>query len=819
MTSRDFPTTLLIALAVLSAMAFSPSWTSAEENPAALGARFGETAIPFLQKHCLACHGEKEPKADLSLVADRDAATVVKRRAVWESVVEMVESGQMPPNEKPKPEAAEVESFVTLVRAVFDDSDRNAKPDPGRVTVRRLNRVEYNHTIRDLMGVDFDAAEDFPSDDIGHGFDNIGDVLTVSPVLMERYLAAAETIVNRAITPNPPKPPHRHQSGRYLEPAGQGVSDKRFRAISTKPGDNAIETGPLHTPYVTPDDGEYIFRVKCYAETEGAAGEAAEPVQIAILVCGKKIENGASDEDAAKLSGLAVKGLRPFVIVKTVEVKARSAETAEPIEVRIPPTRGFERMAVAIVKPAEGKPPVTLHVESFVLEGPLDTRPASHRKLLACDPAKSKPEQTREVLSRFLSRAYRRPATNDEVERLVVLATLAQDDGLSWEAAMQRAFMAALVSPKFLFRLELDDRPDSPEPRPLDEFQLASRLSYFLWSTMPDDELFDLAGRGELTKNLDAQVRRMLTDPKSKSLVDNFAMQWLQLQRLKSVSPDKKLFPSFDERLRVSMQRETELFVDAIIREDRSVLDLLDADFTFLNEPLARHYGLSELLGNRGDQRQRRFGGRSPRDAEFVRVTLPNSQRGGLLTQASLLTVTSNPTRTSPVKRGRWILEQILGAPPPPPPANVPELPEGEKAQLTGSLRQRMEQHRANPACANCHAKMDPIGFALENYDAIGAFRTKDGEFPIETAGVLPDGKAFQGPAELKSILKEKRNQFTRCLTEKLLIYALGRGLEYYDRRPVMKIQAALAKNDYKFSVLVTEIVKSDPFRMRRGSN
>lgn len=382
---------------------------------------------------------------------------------------------------------------------------------------------------------------------------------------------------------------------------------------------------------------------------------------------------------------------------------------------------------------------------------------------------------------------------------------------------MQRAFMAVLVSPKFLFRLELDDRPDSAEPHPLDEFQLASRLSYFLWNTMPDQELFELAKRGELSKDLDAQVRRMLKDPRSRSLVENFAMQWLQLKRLKTYTPDSKLFPSFNEQLRSAMARETELFMEEIVRDDRSVLEMLDADYTYLNETLARHYGIADTMGNWAGQKPERQGGQQIPRREFVRVSLPHKLRGGLLTQASILTVTSNPTRTSPVKRGRWVLEQILGAPPPPPPPNVPELAEGDKAQLTGSLRQRMEQHRANPACANCHAKMDPLGFAFENYDAIGAFRTKDGEFPIETAGVLPDGKAFQGPGELKSILMEKRGQFTRCLTEKLMIYALGRGLEYYDRRPVMQIQEALAKNDYKFSVLVSEIVKSDPFRLRRG--
>jgi mono/diheme cytochrome c family protein len=807
--------------------------SAAADDSAALASRFAGEAIPFVKKHCVECHGAKEPKADLSLAGDLDVKALVTRRGVWENVIDMVETGQMPPKEVAKPDPVEVDKFVTLVKALFDDADRHAKPDPGRVTVRRLNRVEYNNTIQDLVGVDFNPAEDFPSDDIGHGFDNIGDVLTLSPVLMERYLSAAESIVNRAIVPNPPKPSDRGMGARYLEPAGQGVSEKKWRGISTRPNPNAIFTGPLHTKYSIPDDGEYNFKLNCYAETTTDG-----PVQIAILVCGKNVPGKVSDDEAGKLSGLAVAGLRPFMILQTVEVTARSADKAQHIVVRVPPTKGIERMAVAIVKPAippsreraadepadasnpdRADPETTLYVDYFGMEGPLDGRPASHRRLLAVAPNQSKEDQSREVLNRFVSRAYRRPATRDEIDRLMAMATIAQNDGLNWDGAMQRAIMAVLVSPKFLFRLELNDRSSKPEAAdsvPLDEYQLASRLSYFLWSSMPDDELFDLARRGELTKNLDAQVKRMLASPRSKALVDNFAMQWLQLKRLKTYAPDPKLFPSFNEQLRSAMAKETELFFESIVREDRSVLELLDADYTYLNETLARHYGIADTAGNWIGQKAERPGGQPISRREFVRVNLPEKLRGGLLTQASILTVTSNPTRTSPVKRGRWVLEQILGAPPPPPPPDVPELPEG-KEQLVGSLRQRMEQHRANPACANCHAKMDPIGFAFENYDAIGAFRTKDGEFAIETAGVLPDGKAFQGPGELKTILMEKRHQFTRCLTEKLMIYALGRGLEYYDRRPVMQIQEALAKSDYKFSALVSEIVKSEPFRFRRG--
>src|SRR5262249_36801408 len=373
-------------------------------------------------------------------------------------------------------------------------------------------------------------------------------------------------------------------------------------------------------------------------------------------------------------------------------------------------------------------------------------------RILFCRPTRrTHDEDTARVLGQFARRAYRRPVTRDEVDRLVGIVQQVEAEGESWDRAVGVALAAVLVSPHFLYRVESGAGKAGPPP----EYALASRLSYFLWSSMPDDELFDLAEQKQLGANLDAQVRRMLKDPKAKALVDNFAVQWLQLGRLKTVAPDPKLFPSFNEYLRASMLKETELFVGAVFLEDRSILDLIDADYTFLNGALARHSGITRPSGGGGGFRFGRFGGRG-RD-EFQRVQLQPGERGGLLTQASILTVTSNPTRTSPVKRGKWVLEQLLGTPPPPPPPNVPELAEGSKAQLTGSLRQRMEQHRADPSCATCHARMDPIGFGFENYDAIGAFRAKDSGFPIDPSGTLPDGKSFKGPAELKQILRGKK--------------------------------------------------------------
>jgi hypothetical protein len=432
---------------------------------------------------------------------------------------------------------------------------------------------------------------------------------------------------------------------------------------------------------------------------------------------------------------------------------------------------------------------------------------------------KPKEAQTKEVLSSFGGRAYRRPLTAPELSRLTAFVEQNEKSGLKWEASMGLAFQAILASPKFLFRVELDDRPEAAEPHPITEHQLASRLSYFLWASAPDEELLGLAAKGQLTANLEAQVRRMLKDPRSRELIDSFAMQWLQLKRIAFVAPDGGLFPSFNQRLRGSMLRETELFLDAIIREDRSVLELVSADFTFLDERLARHYGIADTVGNKPGQKPAKPGGQPIRGDQFVRVALQDGERGGLLAHASVLTVTSNPTRTSPVKRGRWVLEQILGEPPPPPPPDVPELVETAAAKESGSLKQRMEQHRADPRCANCHTRMDAIGFALENYNAIGAWRTTDGKFPIDAAGSFPDGASFKGPSDLRKVLLGKKELFVRCLIEKMMIYGLGRGIEPYDDPSIRQIQAALEKDGNRFSRLVIEIVKSPPFRMRRGMN
>jgi len=794
-------TTLRLLPAVLALVALAT--LTPAQPPAPEAKAFATEGVAYLKKHCLSCHGDTRPKADLSLTKYTTAESLLKDRKVWQRVQDVIHGGEMPPESRPQPTTAESDAFLKTVAGVFDHHDRTAPPDPGRVTMRRLNRLEYNNTVRDLVGVDFTPADDFPSDDVGHGFDNIGDVLTLPPVLLERYLAAAESIMDRAVLVTPAKSPERWQGGQYLEPASAKVPLKNnWRVVSVKDGGDAVETGPVHTPYQVPTDGEYVFRARVRAETTGK-----EPVRVAVLaVCDKDAPGVASDADAEKLSGAAVKGLRPFIVLKTVDVTGTD-KTPQVVEAKVPANIGLKRMAVAVVKPKAGEPAPTVFVQNLYLQGPLDTRPATHRRLLACDESKPAADKTREVLARFATRAYRRPVTPDELARLVKLAESRTTAGESWEAGVQFAMTAVLVSPKFLFRVELDDRPEGADARPIGEFQLASRLSYFLWATMPDAALFDLAAKGQLTPALPAQVKRMLADPKANTLVESFAMQWLQLQPLKNAQPDAKLFPQFNDRLRAAMFQETKLFLGEIVRQDRSVLDILDADFTYVNADLARLYGL------KGGP----MGGRRP--DEFVRVALAGTNRGGVLTQASVLTVTSNPTRTSPVKRGRWVLEQLLGTPPPPPPPNVPELEEPGKKATALTLRARMEEHRKNPACASCHAKMDPLGFGLENFDAVGAFRAKDGDAPIDPSGELPGGVKFAGPVELKKILLTKKDLFARCLAEKLLTYGVGRGLEFYDRRSVNTIVAGLARQDYKFSALVTEVVQSDPFRMRRGGS
>jgi hypothetical protein len=755
---------------IITIWAAAAAASAAPKSPGYAG-----TITPLLAQYCYDCHGRGKHKGDISLDEWKSEGEAVADRQAWERVLQMVQSQAMPPKKKAQPTAVERATLLSWIETAVFHCDCN-NPDPGRVTIRRLNRVEYNNTVRDLLGVDFQPAEDFPVDDSGYGFDNIGDALSMPPVLIEKYLIAAENIVDAAL--------------------GRGkVRTMRFAVDELEVGYNAKRRGDgwVVLNSIEEDDvaisqtfavgGEYLIRTRAYARQEST--------------------------NVVKLD---------FMLDKTplqaVEVEPREA-AAKTYEVKVQIPAGKHRVRAVVRRVKDGLPEAealkwksgppqkgAVAVQWLEVKGPLTvTIPESRQRLLVREalPGKEK-EAAQEILTRFASRAFRRPVTRPEVARLVGLAEQAWQRGGKFEDGLVLSLQAVLVSPYFLYRGELQAEPDNPKSvHPVNEYALASRLSYFLWSTMPDEVLFKQAERGTLRRNLEPQVRRMLQDGKCRALVDNFAGQWLQLRNLATMTPDPKTFKNFDEPLREAMRRETELFFEHIMRKDRSVLEFLTADYTFANERLAKHYNLTGVEG-----------------AEFQRVSLSNTPRRGVLTHAGILALTSNPTRTSPVKRGKWVLDNLLNAPPPPPPPDVPELKEGK--ELTGTLRERMEQHRSDALCASCHARMDPIGFAFENFDGIGQWRDKEGDREIDPSGELLTGEQFKSASEFLGILStQKRDQFVRALADKMLIYALGRGLEFYDKCAVDEITKAMAKNDYKFSSLVMAIVKSTPFQKRRG--
>jgi hypothetical protein len=743
-----------------------------------------QTAKPFIGKYCVSCHSGKKPKGDLSL-EKADANSVQDDRPSWEAMQERLRLGEMPPKEKPQPTMEEKKTFLAWLDRALAKSACTTPPDPGRVTLRRLNRAEYNNTIRDLLGVDIQPAEDFPADDIGYGFDNIGDVLAVSPLLFEKYLAAAERIVDKAfadeLVPLPPTAIYRGTDlGATVKngPAFDWVASSKH--VNFKAGARAFSDGEFFVAHEFKGDGDYRFS---YTAFGGQIDK--EAVRIAVLLDDKDISENdlksfaVNGRPGGKNFMLTVKGGTHRVAVRILNPKS-NPEAAEP--------RKRERVVVFDNLSIRGPMPAVERMPS-----------ASYKRIMIAHPGNglSETETAHRILEAFARRALRRPVAPVEIDRLVKLVEVAKAHGDSFDKGIQLAVQAVLVSPHFLFKIERD-RPLQEKPYPITEHELATRLSYFLWSSMPDDELLGMADRGELRRNLDQQVRRMLKDPKALALGDNFAGQWLQVRNVRTIMIDPALFPQFDDELRAAMGRETTLFFEAILKEDRSILDFIDGDFTFVNERLAKHYGIAGVHG-----------------PEFRRVSLKGTPRGGILTQGSVLTVTSNATRTSPVKRGKYILESILNAPPPPPPPNVPELKETVEAIKSASLRQRMEQHRADPNCAVCHDKMDALGFAFENFDAVGGWRTKDGTFPVDPSGTLPDGRSFKDPAELRALLRAEPDKFRRCLAEKLLTFGLGRGVEANDRCALDSICKASAAEGDTMSALILAVVKSDPFQMR----
>jgi mono/diheme cytochrome c family protein len=818
---------LLVVLLPLVWFAAGPSSHQAQRSQG--NNSFARSVQPFLAQNCYACHNAQIKTGGLNLEAYKTAASITQDREKWERILEKLRTGEMPPKGMPRPNETELKAVIGWIESEFARADRLIKPDPGRVTARRLNRAEYNNTVHDLLGVSFRPADDFPQDDSGYGFDNIGDVLSLSPVLMEKYLAAAERAARAALFgPEQIKPTlvQLRPPGRRIIPTNTPIFDYDLTGLSLPNAAQVVHRFPV--------DGEYVIN----AVLGGARPAGSEPIQIALWVDGEQTQMLTLDPDTEASFSFEQQELGG----KARQFRARIAAGEHWIAVSLlrlyeglPPSyRGPNpsKRPLPEFKPPPGAPPARVaelrkrfeaqraevvqvnsaRISYLEVSGPFAQAKGpsaeSLKKVYACGHFDGRHQAgcERKIVAGLARRAYRRPVVPEEVDRLVRLAAQARQRGDSFEEGLSLALQAMLISPHFLFRIERD-HPGARAARAdglsyLSQHELASRLSYFLWSSMPDEELLRLADQGILRQPvvLGAQVRRMLKDAKARALVENFGGQWLELRKLESVKPNRQRYPEFDEYLRFSMRRETEMFFEKIIRDDRSIGDFIDSNYTFLNERLAQFYHIPGVKG-----------------PEFRKVDLTgNKQRGGVLTQASILTVSSYATRTSPVLRGKWILENMLNAPPPPPPPDVPNLDEA-KVNSSALLRQQLEEHRKNVSCASCHARIDPLGFGLENFDAIGAWRTQDGTSPIDSSGTLPDGRSFKGPAELKAILKADRDAFTECLTEKMLTYALGRGMERYDKPVVKQITRRVSASNYRFSSLVLEIVKSLPFQMRRG--
>jgi hypothetical protein len=923
--------------------------TSGPEESAPIS--FADHVTPLLVNYCYDCHGDGFQKGGLALDDYTTVDEVKADRERWELVLRHVSHREMPPDDGPMPTDTERDTISRFIEQELYQLDP-AHPDPGHVVLRRLNRAEYHATIRDLVGVDFDPTEDFPPDDSGYGFDNIGDVLSLPPVLLEKYLAASDRILDSAIVTEPIRPALRRVPASLAQIGFNALGDRGdgwVHLISLEEDDAAVEfdlpagdyhfrvlayatrdggalkgqgsdlplvfetdPGPTHLTFLLDDtfvqdfavttdsaspevyttrlgvpSGRHRFRAAVarqrggmenetfmlngrlghqqpgvvfvkWLEVEGPLQAATQRVPAAALTAsGDTLITPEGDQQLRGLSAVSTPlhlGRDTEVILRAQAYAHQAGDEPARLEFRIDgqPVHTFDVLAPGRMEPIPGQ-----RVFSTALLVPRPQIYETRTRLAAgnhtfsaafindfTDPTTENPNlidrnlivrslevaqldepviipglpaplealfapvdgdslaAARTILAPFARRAWRRVVEPQEIDRLLQLYTLAREEGDSFKAGVKLAMKAVLVSPHFLLLGQTRSPSHQLEtaPYPLDEFALASRLSYFLWSSMPDDELLDLAEQGNLRAHLPAQVSRMLTSPKALALVENFAGQWLQTRSLETFAPDRKLFPDYDPVLRAAMQRETELFFTSVLREDRSLIDFLTGEYTFVNARLARFYGLPGITGD-----------------EFQRVSLTDTPRRGVLTHASILTLTSNPSRTSPVKRGQWVLENLLGTPPPPPPPNIPSL-DDEGRLLTGTMRQQLEQHRSDPNCASCHARMDPIGFGLENFDAIGAWRDQEGDAPIDAAGKLGASGEFTNAVELANLLAEgRRQEFLRCMADRLLTYALGRGTAYYDRLALNEIVRRIEADDHRFSALVLAVAESFPFQMRRG--
>ena len=797
---------------VVAGLAAVPRAAEPRKSPASPAAPVAAPDAALLNQYCLGCHNSRAKVGGLVLEG-LDPARAGEHAETWEKVSAKLRAGMMPPPGRPRASEAEVATFVRALESRLDAAAA-AAPDPGRTeTFHRLNRFEYQNAVRDVLDVDVDVSALLPPDDAGYGFDNMAGVLRLSQALMERYLTAARRIARVAVGSMPPAP----------------VADT-FPLSSDLPQYEHVEGLPFGTrggilvPYNFPRDGEYLVRAQFSCALVSAGG--CDPTA------------GFDDEHQLEVS---IDGHRTHVFVMPPTPRGGAGgfgkvATGKSVEdtrwqIRVPVKAGLHEVGVAFlklpsyetsdfprlrfIKPSyegnmvpEGLGIYQPHLASVTIAGPFGVSGGpgdtpARRRIFACHPASAAGETAcaRTILGSLARRAYRRPVTTADIDKLLTFYTEEREAGNGFESGIEMAVRALLVQPDFLFRIELDPAGARAASYALTDLDLASRLSFFLWSSVPDEELVRLAAAGRLSRPavLERQVRRMLADPRSRALARSFLPQWLQLRSLAVASPDD---PDFDEGLRAAMATETELFFDSIVRDDRPVMDLLTARYTFLNERLAWHYGITNVKG-----------------AHFRRVALPaDSPRRGLLGQASVLTTTSHAIRTSPVKRGKWIMESVLGVSPPPPPANVPPLEEKTGEAAPKSMRERMAAHRANPVCAGCHAVIDPLGFALENFDQAGRYRAVDQSMrTVDVSGTFPDGSGFKTLDDFKTRITGNPEAFARAITERLLTYALGRGLRPVDAPTVRAIVRQAGPSEYRFSNLVLGIVTSAPFRMRRA--
>jgi hypothetical protein len=785
----------VLAIVVVSQFATSSPRVAAASPQSVSSVQSGGSDVRAqLDRYCVSCHNQRLKTAGLEL--DRlDPGAAGQQAETWEKVVRKLRSGAMPPAGSRRPDQAGYAALTNALESALDAAAARA-PNPGRPSVHRLNRAEYANAVRDLLGVSINPRTYLPADDSGYGFDNIADVLSVSPGLLDRYLAAAGRIARLAVA----DPSIRPDVAKYRVPMYYVQEDRAGEELPFG------SRGGLAVHHHFPADGEYVVKVVLQRIAGDVVRGIGKPRRLEVRLDRARVKEFT-------LGGRGMAGAQD----------ATRAPDAD-LEVRFTAKAGTRLIAAAFVKEPmldEGVFQPRLPIASFAYWTKIDTEPAIDtieirgpynatsatdirpwQNVFVCRPASAQEEGScaRTILSTLARRAYRRPIGDNDVASLMRFYQAGREKA-DFDAGIAWAIERILVDPEFLFRIERPPANVAPGTTyVLSDLELASRLSFFLWSSVPDDELLRTATEGRLKdpRTLQQQIARLLADERSHALVENFAGQWLWQRNLRTHAPDTNIFPEFDDNLREAFQTETQLFLQSQLRDDRPVTELLTADYTFVNERLARHYGFEGVYGS-----------------HFRRISQPDLRRAGLLGQGSVLTVTSYAHRTSPVVRGKWLLENILGAPPPPPPANIPALRENDEKGKPTSVRERLEEHRNNPICSSCHARMDPLGFALENFDATGKWRTVgEGGTGIDPSGTLPDGTRFNGPAEFRAALVAHREEFVATVIEKLLTYAIGRGVEYYDMPEVRMILKSATAKENRWSALILGVVSSTPFRM-----